>query len=71
MVRFIKWFFAPFTKPQQPIQQKPTPAIKPIPEMDEGDHYSGPAGYTPNTGYPETQYGSGFNEEAEWNDHEH
>ena len=35
--------------------------------MDEGDMHSGPNGYSPNTAYPETQYGSGFDEEAEWN----
>lgn len=35
--------------------------------MNEGDVHSGPAGYSPNTAYPETQYGSDFDEEAEWN----
>lgn len=35
--------------------------------MNEGDMHSGPAGYSPATAYPETQYGSGFDEEAEWN----
>jgi len=35
--------------------------------MNEGDVHSGPDGYSPNTAYPETQYGSGFAEEAEWN----
>ena len=35
--------------------------------MNEGDFHSGPYGYSPNTAYPETQYGSGFDEEAEWN----
>jgi hypothetical protein len=35
--------------------------------MNEGDYHSGPHGYSPNTAYPETQYGSGFDEEAEWN----
>ena len=35
--------------------------------MNEGDVQSGPAGYSPNTAYPETQYGSDFDEEAEWN----
>ena len=35
--------------------------------MNQGDNHSGPAGYTPNTAYPETQYGSDFDEEAEWN----
>lgn len=28
-------------------------------EMNEGDFHSGPAGYSPNTAYPETFYGSG------------
>ncbi len=35
--------------------------------MNEGDVHSGPHGYSPNTAYPETQYGSDFDEEAEWN----
>jgi hypothetical protein len=35
--------------------------------MDEGDFHSGPEGYSANTAYPETQYGSGFDDEAEWN----
>jgi hypothetical protein len=30
--------------------------------MNEGDVHSGPAGYSPGTAYPETQYGSGFDE---------
>ena len=33
--------------------------------MNEGDFHSGPDGYSPNTAYPETQYGSGFDEDAE------
>jgi predicted amidophosphoribosyltransferase len=37
------------------------------PLMNEGDMHSGPYGYSPNTAYPETQYGSDFDEEAEWN----
>jgi len=35
--------------------------------MNEGDYHSGPYGYSAGTAYPETQYGSGFDEEAEWN----
>jgi len=27
-------------------------------QMNEGDFHSGPGGYTPNTAYPETHYGS-------------
>jgi hypothetical protein len=34
--------------------------------MNEGDYHSGPYGYSPGTAYPNTQYGSGFDEEAEW-----
>ena len=33
--------------------------------MNQGDYHSGPAGYSPNTPYPDTQYGSGF-EEGVW-----
>jgi hypothetical protein len=36
--------------------------------MDEGDIHSGPHGYSPNTAYTETQYGSRFDEEADWNE---
>ena len=36
--------------------------------MNEGDIHSGPHGYSPNTAYPETQYGSRFDDEAEWNE---
>ena len=35
--------------------------------MNQGDYHSGPEGYSPNTAYPETQYGSNFDEEADWN----
>lgn len=38
--------------------------------MNEGDFHSGPEGYSPNTAYPETQYGSMFDEDADWNDEE-
>jgi hypothetical protein len=36
--------------------------------MNEGDYHNGPAGYSPMTAYPETQYGSGFDEDAEWHE---
>lgn len=35
--------------------------------MNQGDFYSGPEGYSANTAYPETQYGSNFDEAAAWN----
>lgn len=34
--------------------------------MNQGDYHSGPEGYSPNTAYQETQYGSNFDEDAEW-----
>ena len=44
------------------------PQVQPDPHMNDGDYHSGPYGYSPNTAYPETQYGSMFDEEAEWNE---
>ena len=35
---------------------------------EEGNVHSGPHGYSPNTAYPETQYGSGFDPDADWNE---
>lgn len=32
---------------------------QPSGQMNEGDFHSGPGGYSPNTAYPETFYGSG------------
>jgi hypothetical protein len=50
-------------RPSQPPSQVESP-------MDQGDYHSGPYGYSPNTAYPETQYGSMFDEEADWNEDE-
>jgi hypothetical protein len=47
-----------------------TPASDDIDGMNNGDYYNGPHGYSPMTGYPETQYDSGFNPDAEWNHEE-
>ena len=38
--------------------------------MNQGDYHSGPEGYSANTAYPETQYGSGFDEDAAWHEGE-
>lgn len=35
--------------------------------MNEGDFHSGPEGYSPNTGYPDTFYGSGGHDEGDFN----
>lgn len=58
------WNTTPVTTAQN------TPASDEIDGMNNGDYYNGPHGYSPMTGYPETQYGSGFNPDAEWNHEE-
>jgi hypothetical protein len=54
---------------RQPGPSQPTPTANP--GMNDGDFHSGPHGYSPNTAYPETQYGSWFDEEADWNEEHH
>jgi len=72
---FLNWIFgtsdvearrliALEVKKQQELRQSSAP----LEEMDSGDYHSGPEGYSPNTAYPETQYGSAFDEDADWND---
>ena len=68
MNNFIRWLLGlPRIEKSQSI--KITPPVKTLDSnMDQGDYHSGPYGYSPNTAYPETQYGSNFDEEAEWNE---
>lgn len=62
-----RWLSAP-TQTTQPTQR---PASSPgMSAEEEGNVHSGPYGYSPNTAYPETQYGSMFNPDAEWNHEE-
>jgi hypothetical protein len=72
---FLNWIFgtsneearrliALEVKKQQELRQSPGR----VEEMDQGDYHSGPEGYSPNTAYPETQYGSAFDEDADWNE---
>lgn len=62
MFKFLKLLFG-----IQPATPAPSTA-RPNSPMNEGDIHSGPNGYSPNTPYTETQYGSRFDEEAEWNE---
>lgn len=58
---------------QQPGRQPGTQTGVQDPGMsaeEEGNVHSGPYGYSPNTAYPETQYGSMFDPDAEWNHEE-
>ena len=72
---FLNWIFgtsneearrliALEVKKQQELRQNSAP----VEQMDQGDYHSGPEGYSPNTAYPETQYGSAFDEDADWNE---
>jgi hypothetical protein len=56
---------------QQQVQVRVVKADRGMTAEEEGNVHSGPYGYSPNTAYPETQYGSLFNPDAEWNHEEH
>ena len=62
-----KWLKEIFNPSIPPVVER-RPQSSPDTTMNEGDYHSGPYGYSPNTAYPETQYGSSFDEEADWNE---
>ena len=62
-----KWLLAWLSPTLPPVVQKRPESTGDI-IMNEGDFHSGPYGYSPNTAYPETQYGSNFDEDADWNE---
>lgn len=65
MFRFLRWLIG-----LEQAKPPATPGGKAANVMNHGDFHSGPAGYSPNTAYPETQYGSGFDLDADWADGE-
>jgi len=65
----VLFFVGVFSSP--PGVATPTRTTRGPEQMNEGDMHSGPEGYSANTAYPETQYGSGFDDEADWNEEEH
>ena len=67
-VAIVKAMFTP--PPPGSTQVSPSNDGDNIDGMNNGDYYSGPHGYSAMTGYPETQYGSGFDPDAEWNHEE-
>jgi hypothetical protein len=69
MIQWLKQLFGLDGSTHQPLAHTPRSAV--ASQMDEGDFHSGPHGYSPNTAYPETQYGSNFDEDAEWNEEHH
>lgn len=72
VVGAFSFLWALVTGPRHPVSTQAVrqDAADEIDGMNEGDIHSGPYGYSPNTAYPQTQYGSDFNEDAEWA-HEH
>ena len=75
---FLNWIFGSSNEEARrlaALEAKKRPGLRqnsaPVEEMDQGDYHSGPEGYSANTAYPETQYGSGFDEEADWNEEDH
>lgn len=64
-----KWLSAWLSPTVLPVVQKRPESTGDL-IMNEGDFHSGPYGYSPNTAYPETQYGSNFDEDADWNEDE-
>jgi hypothetical protein len=68
MTNFCRWLFGIATVKTVPKSASSTGQTKLTSEMNQGDYHSGPYGYSPNTSYPETQYGSNFDEEADWNE---
>ena len=66
MFQWLKQLFGLDGSINQPHAPTPRPTV--ASQMDEGDYHSGPHGYSPNTAYPETQYGSSFDEDAQWNE---
>ena len=72
----FKWlksllFGSSIARPDQQMSANPVNRSRPVVSpMNEGDVHSGPHGYTPNTAYPETEYGSGFDEDAAWHEGE-
>lgn len=68
-VKFFAAIVSPSARPTY-TSSRPADSADEIDGMNEGDIHSGPHGYSPNTAYPQTQYGSLFNDDAEWA-HEH
>ena len=69
-IAFIRGIGKLLSSPTQTPTRYTPPASDNIDGMNNGDYYNGPHGYSPMTGYPETQYGSGFDPDAEWNHEE-
>ena len=50
------------------LKPRPSAGRDHVDGMNEGDYHSGTHGYSPNTAYPNTEYGSGYDSQADWNE---
>jgi hypothetical protein len=58
LISWLKNFLSFDQAPHNPLSKEAGKT-----QMNEGDFHSGPGGYSPNTGYPDTFYGSGGSNE--------
>ena len=70
-IAFVRGIGKALSSPPASPSQRSAQASDEIDGMNNGDYYNGPHGYSPMTGYPQTQYGSGFDPDADWNHEEH
>ncbi len=71
MLRRIKlWFYERRVDKLRLLNEAAASAASTDSKMDQGDYHSGPLGYSPNTAYPETQYGRMFKTDDEADSHD-
>jgi len=71
MRRKIKlWFYERRVEKLRRLKEAPASAASTNSKMDQGDYHSGPLGYSPNTAYPETQYGRMFKTDDDADSHD-
>ena len=59
MVFVLLWGIGIFSSQYSAPDSRSATESNPVATMNEGDFHSGPEGYSPNTAYPDTFYGSG------------
>jgi len=71
MLRKIKlWFYERRVEKLRRLKYTSASAASTNSKMDQGDYHSGPLGYSPNTAYPETQYGRMFKMDGDIDSHD-
>jgi len=71
MLRKIKlWFYERRVEKLRRLKEASASAASTNSKMDQGDYHSGPLGYSPNTAYPDTQYGRMFKMDDDADSHD-